>query len=133
MNSHAPARRSPGWLPPRAQAEPAGREAFLRTILHHLPVGVCWQPCAEGEACWVNEPLMRLTGLAREAVTSLDSLVATIHADDQAAFAAGLAQLRTGQADEFSVELRCGADETTWWRQLSVQAHRAWDRRLTDL
>ncbi len=133
MNSSATACGPTGWLPPHARAEPAGREAFLRTILHALPIGVCWQPCGAGGGCWTNESLLRLTGLAREDIGAIDHLVGSIHPDDQAAYAAGLTQLRTGQADEFSVELRCGSGEEVSWRRLSLQAYRAPDGQLSDL
>ncbi len=133
MNSPATACGTTGWLPSHARTEPAGREAFLRTILHTLPLGVCWQQCGAGGGCWTNESLLRLTGLAREDVGTIDHLAGAIHPEDQAAYAAGLTQLRTGQADEFSVELRCGSGEEVSWRQLSLQAHRAPDGQLTDL
>jgi signal transduction histidine kinase/DNA-binding response OmpR family regulator len=125
----APSGRPPSY----ALAEPEGREAFLRTILHSLPIGVCWQQCGEGGTCWVNEPLLRLAGLTHWTMPSIDRLVAAFHPEDQATFAAGLAQLRAGQAGEFTVELRAAPDLGAGWRQLSLQAHRAPDGRLTDL
>ncbi len=133
MNSPATACGTTGWLPSHARMEPAGREAFLRTILHTLPLGVCWQQCGAGGGCWTNESLLRLTGLAREDVGLIDHLAGAIHPEDQATYAAGLTQLRTGQADEFSVELRCGSGEEVVWRQLSLQAHRTPDGQLSDL
>jgi signal transduction histidine kinase/DNA-binding response OmpR family regulator len=62
--------------------------------------------------------------LAREVLVSLDGVGAAIFPEDQAAYSAGLAQLRTGQADELNLELRCQLPEGIAWRQLTLQHRR---------
>ncbi|HWA26212.1 MAG TPA: response regulator [Lacunisphaera sp.] len=133
MHTHETACAPSGRPPPYARATPDERELFFRSILHSLPIGVCWQQCVEGGGCWVNEPLLRLTGLTHWAVPAIDRLAAAFHPDDQAVFAAGLVQLRAGQADDFGVELRCGPAVAAGWWQVSLQARRGLDGQLTDL
>ena len=88
MDSLATACRSPGWSPSLVPTEPAARDFFFSTILHSLPVGVCWQPADPAAACWTNEALGRLTGLRRETIGTVDALADSVHAEDRAAFAA---------------------------------------------
>jgi signal transduction histidine kinase/DNA-binding response OmpR family regulator len=132
MDSLATACKSQGWSPPFIPVEPAARDFFFNTILNTLPVGVCWQPSDPGSVCWTNAALGRLTGLTRDAIGSIDALTPAIFSEDQPAFAASLAQVRTGQADELSVELRCQLGEGIAWRQLTLQAYRTADGRLSD-
>ena len=133
MDSLATACRSPGWSPSLVPTEPAARDFFFSTILHSLPVGVCWQPADPAAACWTNEALGRLTGLRREHIGTVDALAESVHAEDRAAFAASLAQVRTGQAEELALELRCQLGETVAWRQVTFQTQRAADGRAGDL
>jgi len=133
MNSPAPAFESRGRLPPHVLAEPVGGAAFLGTVLHSLPIGICWQPCAVDGVCWLNEPLLRLSGLKRDELTTIDHLAGALHPEDRDAFAAGLTQVRTGQADAVSLEVRCQTGEGVSWRQLTLQPHRRPDGLLTDL
>ncbi len=124
---------SPGWPLPGAQAEPAGVAAFLGTMLHALPLGVCWQQCGEAGACWINESFQRLTGLTHEEMRSIDCLAGAMLPEDRPAFAAGLAGLRHGPANEFGLELRCRIGEELGWRQLTLQAYRHPDGQLQHL
>ena len=133
MDSLATACGSPGWSPSLVPTEPAARDFFFSTILHSLPVGVCWQPADPAAACWTNEALGRLTGLRRENIGTVDALAESVHAEDRAAFAASLAQVRTGQAEQLELELRCQLGETVAWRQVTLQTQRAADGRTGDL
>ena len=133
MDSLATACGSPGWSPSLVPTEPAARDFFFSTILHSLPVGVCWQPADPAAACWTNEALGRLTGLRRETIGTVDALAESVHAEDRAAFAASLAQMRTGQAEQLELELRCQLGETVAWRQVTLQTQRAADGRAGDL
>ncbi|HEY8994753.1 MAG TPA: response regulator [Lacunisphaera sp.] len=132
MDSLASACKSQGWPPPFVPAEPAARDFFFNTILNTLPIGVCWQPSDAGSVCWTNAALGRLTGLARDAIGSIDALAPAIFAEDQATFASSVTQVRTGQADELTLELRCQLGERIAWRQLTLQAYRSPDGRLSD-
>jgi PAS domain S-box-containing protein len=116
--------RSPGWPPSLAPAETAAGNSFFPTILHTLPIGVCWERVGGSLPCWVNAPFVRLTGLLRDNIRSVESLSAALHADDAAGFNAGLMQVRTGQADEITLELRCVSDGQPAWREVRVQAFR---------
>src|SRR5690242_8365124 len=122
MDILAPACRSPGWPPPHTSAGPTAGDAFFPTMLHALPVGVCWQRTDGTAPCWANEPFVRLTGLARDNIGSIGSFGAALQADDATVFSAGLAQVRTGQADEITLELRCVIAGQEAWRQATLQA-----------
>jgi signal transduction histidine kinase/CheY-like chemotaxis protein len=132
MDSLATACRPSGWSPPFVPAEPAARDFFFNTVLNALPIGVCWESGDRAGVCWTNAALGRLTGLAREEISSIDGLVRAVHEDDKSAFAAGLTQLRAGQVDELTLELRCQLDEAVIWRQLTLQAYRSSDGRSSD-
>ncbi len=133
MDSLATAYGSPGWPSSLIPTEPAARDFFFSTILHSLPIGVCWQPADVGAVCWTNEALGRLTGLRRENIGSVDALADSVHVEDREAFVASLAQIRTGQADELDLELRCQLGETVAWRQVTLQMQRTVDGRTGDL
>ena len=133
MNSDATACGPTGWLPPYAPAEPAGREAVLNSILHALPIGVCWQRGADGENCWCNESFSRLTNRDWTGMTAIDSLAETLHPEDQPAYGAALTQLRVGATEQCDLELRCQVGDEIWWRRFLLQANRSPEGRITDL
>ncbi|AOS43024.1 Signal transduction histidine-protein kinase BarA [Lacunisphaera limnophila] len=105
----------------------------MPTILHALPVGVCWERTGGRLPCWANEPFLRLTGLTRDQVQSVASLGDVLLPDDSAAFAAGLMQVRTGQIEETSLEVRCQIDGAPVWRQATLQLFRDAAAGETDL
>ena len=133
MDIPASACRSSGWPPPDAPAETAAGGSFMHTILHTLPVGVCWERLGGNLPCWANEPFMRLTGLKREEIHALESLAARLHPDDAVSFSAGVSQVRLGFTDELSFEVRCVADGKPAWRLATVQVFRDPARAETDL
>ena len=120
--------RLPGNLP-----EPVGCEAFFRTILQTLPVGVCWQRCGEDAGCWVNEAFARLAGRPGEPFSLAGSFEEALFPEDRPAYFDGRAQLRTKQSEMLRLELRCGSGEEVHWRELTMQAFRAVDGTLSDL
>ncbi len=133
MNAHVTVRGPLGRLPPNGKTAPGPTDAFLRTILHSLPLGVCWQRYGRGAGCWISEPFARLAGQPAATFTSVDSFDASLAPEDRAAYAASLVQLRTKLADRLSLELRCRNGEQTNWCELTLQAYRTPDGTLRDL
>jgi signal transduction histidine kinase/CheY-like chemotaxis protein len=133
MDHLATACRSPGWPPSHAPAGTVAGDSVFPTILNTLPVGVCWERVGDSLPCWVSAPFVRLTGLPRDDIRALDSVAAALHPEDAAAYAAALAQVRTGQTDEISLELRCLIGDGAAWRQLTLQAFRDPGGAGTDL
>ncbi|MFZ5496819.1 MAG: response regulator [Verrucomicrobiota bacterium] len=121
MDSLATACPPPGWPPSCAPAGTAAGDSVFPTILNTLPVGVCWVRVGGSLPCWFNAAFVRLSGLARESIRAPDDFTAALHPDDAVPFAAALAQVRTGQADEVSLELRCIPGGSCAWRQATLQ------------
>ncbi|MDQ5979881.1 MAG: hypothetical protein QG602_2856 [Verrucomicrobiota bacterium] len=124
MDIPATAGCQPGWSPSLVPTEPAARDFFFNGIVQSLPMGLAWQDTGPAGGFWSNDALGRLTGLTSDTLGSLDALVPAIFGEDQEAFQAGLAQIRTGQADELTLEVRCQLSEGVAWRQLSLQNRR---------
>ncbi len=125
MDIPATAGCQPGWSPSLVPTEPAARDFPFSGILQALPTGLAWQHTGAEGGFWCNDALGRLAGLSRDALGSLDALTPAIFSEDQEAFQAGLAQIRTGQADELTLEVRCQLAEGVAWRQLTLQNRRS--------
>ncbi len=114
-----------------AEQELAQREAQLRFILNALPVGVSWTAYGDGREAWINDAVLRLTGLSREQALNNDSYRAITHPDDWARQSAEYARLRQGETDHFSMEKRyLRLDGTEVHGFLNVQVFRGPDGRI---
>lgn len=127
MDIPATAGCQPGWSPSLIPTEPAARDFLFNGILQALPTGLAWQDADAGGGFWCNQSLGRLTGLPRDGLVSLEALAPAISSEDQETYLAGLTQVRTGQADELNLELRCQLPEGLAWRQLTLRNRRAAD------
>ncbi|HEX7632209.1 MAG TPA: PAS domain S-box protein, partial [Lacunisphaera sp.] len=90
----------------RAEQELAQREAQFRFILDALPVGVSWTSFGDRRESWVNEAVLRLTGLGRDEALTDEAYRALTHPDDWAKQTAEYARLHAGEIDRFSLEKR---------------------------
>ncbi|SDR70386.1 PAS domain S-box protein [Opitutus sp. GAS368] len=115
----------------RAEHELAQREAQFRFILNALPVGVSWTSYDEGRESWVNDAVLRLTGLSREEALANESYRAITPPEDWARQVAEYARIREGVSDGFSLEKRYQRlDGTEVNGLLTVQVFRAPDGRI---
>jgi PAS domain S-box-containing protein len=114
-----------------AEQELARREAQFRFILNALPMGVSWTSYDEGRASWVNDAVLRLTGLSREEAQSNEAYRAITHPDDWARQVAEYKRIKQGEIDGFSLEKRYQRlDGTEIQGLLTVQVFRAPDGRI---
>jgi len=115
----------------RVAEELAQREAQFRFILNALPVGVSWTSYGETREAWVNDAVVRLTGLSREEALDTGSYRAITQPDDWARQAAEYARIQSGETDHFSLEKRYHRlDGTAIHCLLTVQVFRAPDGRI---
>jgi PAS domain S-box-containing protein len=115
----------------RLEQELSNRETRLRFILNALPVGVSWTSFEGGREAWVNDAVLQLTGLSREAALNNDSYRAITHPEDWARQTAEYARLLRGEIDRFSLEKRYQRlDGTEVSGLLTVQVFRAPDGRI---
>lgn len=113
--------------------EPVVGDAFFRTILQTLPVGVCWQRCGEEAGCWVNEAFARLAGRPGDPFSLAGAFEDALFPEDRPAYLEGRARLQTKQTELLCLELRCSNGEEIHWRELTMQAFRTADGTLRDL
>ncbi|MBI2814585.1 MAG: CHASE domain-containing protein [Opitutae bacterium] len=90
----------------KAEAELARQEALLRFILNSLPIGVSWTSYRAGEETWVNDAVLRITGLPRAEAERLNAYQAITHPEDWARQAAEYERLRRGEIESFTLEKR---------------------------
>ncbi len=113
----------------QAERELAGKEAQLRFIFDHLPLGVSWvryQP--DRLESRNNDWFFHITGLKREEVKDASLVRAISHPEDLAKQDALRAQLERGEIDEFKLEKRYRRpDGRTVWVLLSLQVYRRAD------
>jgi len=124
MEATSSACSSPGWPSSRIPAGVTVGNALFPTILNTLPVGVCWERVDGTLPCWANAPFVRLTGMRRDDIRRLESLVDVLHPEDTDGYLSGVAQVRSQQADEITLELRCLIEGSPAWRQATVQGFR---------
>jgi len=107
------------------------REAQLRFILNALPVGVSWSSSGEYGGAWVNDAVLRLTGLTREEALADESYRAITQPEDWVRQSAEYARIMQGEIDRFSLEKRYQRlDGTEIYGLLTVQVFRAPDGRI---
>ncbi|HEY0864750.1 MAG TPA: CHASE domain-containing protein [Lacunisphaera sp.] len=114
-----------------AGEELARREAQFRFILNALPVGVSWRSYGEAQDTWVNDAVLRLTGLNREEAMDNNSYRAITAPADWARQEAEYERLHRGETDRFSLEKRyLRLDGTEVNGLLDVQVFRGPDGRI---
>jgi len=115
----------------RSETELARQETLLRFILNSLPIGVSWTSYRQGEETWVNDAVLRITGLSRAEAGQAGNYEAITHPEDWARQAAEYERLRRGEIDSFSLEKRYQCRDG---REVSVlllvQIFRAADGRI---
>ena len=115
----------------QAEQELVQREAQFRFILNALPVGVSWTTFDVRHESWVNDAVLRLTGLGREEALANDSYRAITPPEDWAKQVAEYARIQRGESDGFSLEKRyLRLDGTEVNGLLTVQVFRAPDGRI---
>ena len=115
----------------RAQAELTRQEAVLRFILNSLPIGVSWTSYRHGKEAWVNDTVLRITGLSRAEAEQVDSYQAITLPEDWARQNDEYERLRRGEIDSFGLEKRYQCrDGRTVNVLLLVQIFRSADGRI---
>jgi PAS domain S-box-containing protein len=108
-----------------AERELAQHEAQFRFILNALDIGVSWTAHGAQDESWVNDAVLRLTGLTREEALQPGSYQRVTHPDDWARQQAESARLRRGEIDHYSLEKRyLRLDGTTLPALLTVRVYR---------
>jgi PAS domain S-box-containing protein len=114
-----------------AERELAHREALYSFILNAQPTGVNWVYHGDRKETFVNDAILRITGLTREEAMRDEAYQAITHPDDWARQEAEAARLRAGEIDRYSLEKRyLRRDGRTVWCQLEVQVYREKDGRI---
>ncbi len=90
----------------KAEAELTRQGTLLRFILNSLPIGVSWTSYRQGEETWVNDAVLRITGLPRTEAEQAGNYETITHPEDWARQAAEYDRLRRGEIDSFSLEKR---------------------------
>ena len=115
----------------RAQAELTRQEAVLRFILNSLPIGVSWTSYRNGKEAWINDAVLRITGLSRAEAEQVDSYQAITSPEDWARQNDEYERLRRGEIDSFGLEKRYQCrDGRTVNVLLLVQIFRSADGRI---
>jgi PAS domain S-box-containing protein len=115
----------------RAEHELAHREALYRFILNAQPTGVSWIYYGDEKETFVNDAILRITGLTREEAVASGAYREITPPEDWARQEAESARLRAGAIDHYSLEKRyLRRDGRTVWCQLDVQVFRAPDGRI---
>ncbi|MDI1336785.1 MAG: response regulator [Lacunisphaera sp.] len=111
-----------------AQDELAQREAQFRFILNALPIGVSWIQHGDRQEAWVNDAVLRLTGLTREAALEPGTYERITPPEDWARQQAESARLQRGEIDHYKLEKRyLRPDGSVMHGLLTVQAYRGPD------
>ncbi|MBI5423447.1 MAG: response regulator [Opitutae bacterium] len=113
-------------LAERMTREIAHREAQYRFILNALPMGVSWVKYSEPRETWINDAVLRLSGLTREQALDPEAFRAVTHASDWTAQQQQQARLTRGEVNRYSMEKRyVRADGSIRWCHLTVKAFRS--------
>jgi len=105
--------------------ELAQSEAQFRFILNALPVGVSWVRHGEKRETWINDTLLRLSGLSREQALRPESFREVTPAGDWDAQQQQHARLLRGEINRYALEKRYQRpDGTVRWCHLTVRALR---------
>jgi PAS domain S-box-containing protein len=109
----------------QVQEELVRHEAQFRFILNALDIGVSWTHHGEREESWVNDAVLRITGLTREEALQPGAYRRITHPDDWARQQAESARLWRGEIEHFSLEKRyLRPDGTTMPGLLTVRVYR---------
>ena len=109
-----------------AQVGLARREALFQFILNALPIGVSWTHYGEQKQAWVNDALLKITGLTRAQALTPDIYKSITPVEDWRRQEAGAAQLLSGIINSYSIEKRyLRPDGTTLWGLLTTRVYRA--------
>jgi len=109
----------------RVQEELAQHEAQFRFILNALDIGVSWMHHGEQEESWVNDAVLRITGLTREEALQPEAYRRITHPDDWARQQVESARLWRGEIEHYSLEKRyLRPDGSTTPCLLTVRAYR---------
>lgn len=108
------------------------REAQFRFILNALPLGVSWLRFSEkGAETWVNDAVLRITGLTRAQALDPECYRTITDEDDWRAQQDATDRMRRGETDSFQMEKRYRrTDGATCWCLLAVRVYRDSDGRL---
>ncbi|WP_438479049.1 PAS domain S-box protein [Oleiharenicola lentus] len=114
-----------------AERELAQREAQFRFILNALPIGVSWEHYGEKNETWLNETVLRITGLTREQALVPGAYQRITHPDDWKVQQAQSARLRSGEIDSYAIEKRYFRDDgKTVYALLTLQVFRGPDGKI---
>jgi PAS domain S-box-containing protein len=112
----------------RVQAELAQHEAQFRFILNALDIGVSWTHYGDHGESWVNDTVLRLTGLTSEQALQPGGYEAITPPEDWARQQAESARMRRGETDHYSMEKRYARpDGSIMHGLLTVRAYRGAD------
>ena len=115
----------------QARTELARREALYNFILNALPTGVSWVDYGEGKQTWVNDAVLKISGLTREEALSPDIYRTITPEEDWIRQEAKSAQLRQGLVDSYSIEKRYRRrDGSVLWCILTVKVYRGPDGKI---
>ncbi|HTT55837.1 MAG TPA: PAS domain S-box protein [Opitutaceae bacterium] len=89
-----------------AQAELTQKEAFLRFIFEHAPVGISWFRPEDAASHVVNPEHERITGVSAEEAKRPGAFVPVSHPDDYALQQAQVQRLMAGEIQQYSLEKR---------------------------
>ena len=89
-----------------AQAELTQKEAFLRFIFEHAPVGISWFRPEDVATHVVNPEHERITGVSAEAAKQPGAFVPVSHPGDYALQQAQVKKLMAGEIRQYSLEKR---------------------------
>ncbi len=90
----------------QAEDELKRQEAIVRFILNALSVGVSWTSYGPRAETWVNDAVLRITGLDREAAGRPESYEAITVAEDWHRQTDEYARIHRGESDRFALEKR---------------------------
>jgi len=112
----------------QAEQELAEHEARFLFILNALPIGVSWVYTGETKQAWVNDEVLRLTGLTRAEALDPASYRRVTPPEDWARQEAETARLRRGESDHYTMEKRyLRADGSVIHGLMTVRVYRGPD------
>ncbi len=109
----------------QAQAELVQHVAQFRFILNALDIGVSWTHYGDREESWVNDAVLRMTGLTREEALNPESYQRITPPEDWARQQAEETRLRRGEIEHFTLDKRYGRPDGTFMPcLLTMRAYR---------
>ncbi|MBI2496425.1 MAG: PAS domain S-box protein [Opitutae bacterium] len=109
----------------RAEQELAHREAQFRFILNALPLGVSWLSFGDRPEAWINDAVLRMTGLTHAEALQPGVYQRITPPEDWARQEAESARLARGETDHYEMEKRyLRPDGTVMHGLLTVRVYR---------